>query len=234
MLISFTVSKTEYIYLQKKESKRASKISLRANIHGFFLTVPLDSNEMTLKNFLQNKQNWITKTYDYYKKYNPNFGKKYDDKFHIYYLGEKYSVDIVKDVVNNTIVSSSINKITFHVLNKKNYKKYIKNWYLKQTSMVINERIKIFSPLMNVRFTKIKIKDNSTRWGSCSSKGNLNFSLYLVAFPMDVIDYVVVHELAHLKEFNHSKKFWEIVRNIDQDYKEKISFLKKYGNFVVL
>jgi predicted metal-dependent hydrolase len=100
--------------------------------------------------------------------------------------------------------------------------------------MVINERIKIFSPLMNVRFAKIKIKDNSTRWGSCSSKGNINFSLYLVAFPMDIIDYVVVHELAHLKEFNHSKKFWELVRNIDQDYKEKISFLKKYGNFVVL
>ena len=234
MLISFTVSKTEYIYLQKKESKRASKISLMANIHGFFLTVPLDSNEMTLKNFLQNKQSWITKTYDYYKKFNPNFGKKYDDKFHIYYLGEKYSVDIVKDVVNNTIVSSSINKITFHVLSKKNYKKYIKNWYLKQTSMVINERIKIFSPLMNVRFAKIKIKDNSTRWGSCSSKGNLNFSLYLVAFPMDIIDYVVVHELAHLKEFNHSKKFWEIVRNIDHDYKEKISFLRIYGQFVVL
>ena len=87
---------------------------------------------------------------------------------------------------------------------------------------------------MNVRYTEIKIKDNSTRWGSCSSKGNLNFSLYLVAFPMEIIDYVVVHELAHLKEFNHSKKFWEIVRNIDHDYKEKISFLKKYGNFVVL
>jgi predicted metal-dependent hydrolase len=234
MLISFTVSKTEYIYLQKKESKRASKISLMANIHGFFLTVPLDFNEITLKNFLQRKQNWITKTYDYYRKFNPNFGKKYDDKFNIYYLGKKYSVDIVKDVVNNTIISSSLDKITFHVLNKKNYKKYIKNWYLKQTSIVINERINIFSAQMNVRYTKIKIKDNSTRWGSCSSKGNLNFSLYLVAFPMDIIDYVVVHELAHLKEFNHSKKFWEIIRNIDRDYKEKISFLKKYGNFVIL
>lgn len=234
MLISFTVSKTEYIYLKKKESKRASKISLMANIHGFFLTVPVNSNEAKLNHFLQNKKNWITKTYEYYKKFNSNFGKKYDDKFHIYYLGEKYSVDIVKDVVNNTIVSSSINKITFHVLNKKNYKKYIKNWYLKQTSIVINERITIFSTLMNVRYTKIKIKDNSTRWGSCSSKGNLNFSLYLAAFPMDIIDYVIIHELAHLKEFNHSKKFWKIVMTMDNNYKEKISYLKKYGNFVIL
>jgi predicted metal-dependent hydrolase len=212
MLISFTVSKTEYIYLKKKESKRASKISLMANINGFFLTVPVNSN----------------------KKVNSNFGKRYDDKFYIYYLGQKFRVDIVKDVVNNAIISSSINKISFHVINKKNYKKYIKNWYLKQTSIVINERITIFSTLMNVRYTKIKIKDNSTRWGSCSSKGNLNFSLYLAAFPMDIIDYVIIHELAHLKEFNHSKKFWEIVMTMDHNYKEKISYLKKYGNFVIL
>ena len=143
-------------------------------------------------------------------------------------------MEIVKDIIDNTRISSSINKITFHVTNKKNYKKHIKNWYLKQTSSIINERINIFSELMNVRYTKIKIKDNSSRWGSCSSKGNLNFSLYLIAFPLDIIDYVIVHELAHLKEFNHSKKFWEIISNIDHGYKEKISYLKKYGNFVII
>jgi predicted metal-dependent hydrolase len=87
---------------------------------------------------------------------------------------------------------------------------------------------------MNDKYTKIKIKDKSTRWGSCSSKGNLNFSLYLVAFPMSVIDYVIIHELAHLKEFNHSKKFWEIIMNMDHNYKEKISYLKKYGNLIIL
>ena len=87
---------------------------------------------------------------------------------------------------------------------------------------------------MNVKYTRLKIKDNSTRWGSCSSKGNINFSLYLVAFPIDIIDYVIIHELAHLKEFNHSKKFWEIVMNMDNDYKEKISYLKQYGNLVIL
>ena len=234
MLISFTVSKTEYIFLKKKESKRASRISLMANINGFFLTVPVNSNDEKLNNFLKNKKDWITKTYNYYKKINSNFGKKYDDTFNIYYLGQKYRVNFVKDVVNNVIISSSINKISFHLINKKNYKKYIKNWYLKQTSIVINERINIFSTLMNVRYSKIKIKDNSTRWGSCSSKGNLNFSLYLVAFPMDIIDYVIIHELAHLKEFNHSKKFWEIVMNMDHNYKEKICYLKRYGNFIIL
>ena len=234
MLITFTVSKSEYIYLQKKVSKRASKISLMANIHGFFLTVPLNSNESNLTHFLKNKHSWIIRTYNYYKKFNINFGKRYDDGFYIYYFGEKYKVNIVKDVVYNTIVSSSLNKITFHVINKKNYKKHIKEWYLSQTSIIINERIKFFSTLMDVKYSKIKIKDNSTRWGSCSSQGRLNFSLYLIAFPIDIIDYVVVHELAHLKEFNHSKKFWEIISNIDPNYKEKSTYLKKYANLVIL
>jgi len=234
MLISFTVSKTECIFLKKKESKRASRISLMANINGFFLTVPVNSNEAKLNIFLQNKKDWISKTYNYYKRFNSNFGKKYDDNLYIYYLGQKYTVNLVKDVVNNVIISSSINKISFHLMNKKNYKKYIKNWYLRQSSIIINERITILSTLMNVRYNKIKIKDNSSRWGSCSSKGNLNFSLYLVAFPMDIIDYVIIHELAHLKEFNHSKKFWEIVMKMDQNYKQKICYLKKYGNFVIL
>ena len=234
MLITFAVSKSEYIYLQKKESKRASKISLMANIHGFFLIVPLNSNESNLTHFLKKKHSWIIKTYNYYKKFNSNFGKRYDDGFYLYYLGQKYKVDIVKDVINNAIVSPSLNKITFHLKNKKNYKKYIKEWYLSQTSMVIKERIKIFSRLLNVKYSQIKIKDNSTRWGSCSNTGRLNFSLYLIAFPMDIIDYVIIHELAHLKEFNHSKKFWEIIMNMDHNYKEKISYLKKYGNFVIL
>ena len=83
--------------------------------------MPVNFNETNLHNFLQTtKKNWITKTYEYYKKFNANFGKKYDDKFYLYYLGQKYRVDIAKDVINNAIISSSINKITFHVLNKKN------------------------------------------------------------------------------------------------------------------
>ncbi|MFL6461445.1 MAG: hypothetical protein ACJ71J_10975, partial [Nitrososphaeraceae archaeon] len=63
--------------MQKKESKRASRISLMANINGFFLTVPVNSNEAKLNIFLQNKKDWISKTYDYYKRFNSNFGKKY-------------------------------------------------------------------------------------------------------------------------------------------------------------
>ena len=62
----------------------------------------------------------------------------------------------------------------------------------------------------------------------------INFSLYLIAFPIDIIDYVIVHELAHLIEFNHSKKFWAVVSKIDPSYKEKVYYLKKNSNLVTL
>ena len=86
----------------------------------------------------------------------------------------------------------------------------------------------------NDRFFKedikdIRLKNNQSNWGSCSTKRNLNFSTRLLFAPEDVIDYVIVHELAHLKEMNHSPKFWKIVADVMPDYEEKEVWLKENG-----
>lgn len=78
--------------------------------------------------------------------------------------------------------------------------------------------------------TEIRLKYNSSNWGSCSSKGNVNLSSRLLFAPLEVIDYVIIHELAHLIEMNHSAKFWNIVRAAMPNYKEKEHWLKKHGN----
>lgn len=76
---------------------------------------------------------------------------------------------------------------------------------------------------------EVKLKYVHSRWGSCSSKGNINLSTRLLFAPDDVIDYVIIHELAHLIEFNHSKKFWSIIAQIMPDYKEKEKWLEVNG-----
>ena len=94
---------------------------------------------------------------------------------------------------------------------------------------VIPERVAYYAQIMAVRYGRITIRNQRTRWGSCSSKGNLNFNCLLMLVPPRVMDYVVVHELCHLKQMNHSKAFWLLVENVLPDYKESRKWLKENG-----
>jgi predicted metal-dependent hydrolase len=101
--------------------------------------------------------------------------------------------------------------------------------FLKQKTQVlklIQERVDYYNKILNFSFKKIAIKNNKSRWGSCSRKGNLNFNFKLIFLSLEVVDYVVVHELAHLGEFNHSKKFWRLVASALPDYRARRKELK--------
>ena len=97
----------------------------------------------------------------------------------------------------------------------------------------IPERVAHFAPLVGVRYGGITIRNQKTRWGSCSGKGNLNFNCLLMLTPPDVIDYVVVHELCHLKEMNHSPRFWAEVERVLPDYKKSRLWLKRNGGVLI-
>ena len=97
----------------------------------------------------------------------------------------------------------------------------------------IPERVAYFAGQMGVTYGRITIRNQKTRWGSCSSKGNLNFNCLLMLTPPEVIDYVVVHELCHRKEMNHSKAFWKEVAHVMPDYKKALSWLKTEGGMVM-
>ena len=94
-------------------------------------------------------------------------------------------------------------------------------------------RVAYFSKQVGVNYGGITIRNQKTRWGSCSSKGNLNFNCLLMLTPPEVIDYVVVHELCHRKEMNHSKAFWDEVAKILPDYKKQVQWLKNEGGRIM-
>ena len=102
-------------------------------------------------------------------------------------------------------------------------------WYKKQARTVLTERVEFFARECGFNVKKIRISSARTRWGSCSTKGTLSFTWRLVMAPLEVIDYVVVHELCHLKELNHSKVFWSQVGVILPDYKLRRKWLKDNG-----
>lgn len=98
---------------------------------------------------------------------------------------------------------------------------------------VIPERVEYFAKVIGVTYGKITIRNQKTRWGSCSSKGNLNFNCLLMLAPPEVLDYVVVHELCHRKQMNHSKAFWLEVEKVLPDYKEARKWIKEEGSQMI-
>lgn len=93
---------------------------------------------------------------------------------------------------------------------------------------LLTEKSAAWAERMGVDFGRISIREQATRWGSCSGKGNLNYNWKLILLPDEIIDYVVVHELAHRKEMNHSRRFWDIVEQELPDYRQRRKVLRLY------
>ena len=98
---------------------------------------------------------------------------------------------------------------------------------------IIPQRVRYYADLMGVTYGRITIRMQKSRWGSCSGKGNLNFNCLLMRTPETILDYVVVHELCHLKEMNHSPRFWAEVEKVLPDYKERRKWLKDHESEIM-
>ena len=98
-----------------------------------------------------------------------------------------------------------------------------------KAKVIIPQKVRYYAPLVRVDYGRITIRNQKTRWGSCSSKGNLNFNCLLMEFPDAVIDYVVVHELCHRKHMNHSARFYAEIDKVFPNYKQCHLWLKQNG-----
>ena len=103
----------------------------------------------------------------------------------------------------------------------------------KEALEVVPGKVAYYAQKINVTYGRITIRNQRSRWGSCSAKGNLNFNCLLMMAPEEVLDYVIVHELCHRKEMNHSEQFWKEVEKILPDYKKQRTWLKTYGGALI-
>ncbi|ROL60914.1 M48 family peptidase [Bacteroidetes/Chlorobi group bacterium ChocPot_Mid] len=214
-------------------SKRRT-FSIEINPKGLLtIRAPLRASNGEIKNIIKDKYDWI-------KKKKKEISKKMAQKKKRHYvngekfecLGKEYTL-ILKDN-HKFAFSTSQDKL---ILNS-NYQKVARNlliyWYKNQALKYITRRASHFAEIMNTNFNRINITGANTRWGSCSNNKNLNFSWKLILAPKQIVDYVIVHELSHLFEMSHSKKFWNRVAQVLPNYMIYETWLKENGHLLDL
>lgn len=186
---------------------------------------PFGVDNDTILKVVQKHKKWIEKKEKEIKTRDPQFSpKEFVNGEGFLYLGKYYKLEIVDNqkeqlkFKNGFYLSKDALPQAREVFIK---------WYKKAAYEKISERVKWYAQKSSFKYNKINITNAQKRWGSCSLKGNLNFSWRLIMAPLRVIDYVVIHELVHLEEKNHSKKFWNKIKVIMPDYEKYDKWLKK-------
>ena len=197
-----------------KRSYRAKHARLEVSVEtGLTIVIPSSYDIADIPDLLRKRGRWILdKLAKYASGYPIIGGKELRSGNFIPYLGRHLKVVTRHDP--GTAVSAKLEKNRLLVsLNSQNGRLnlVLEWWYRQQAEKLIKKRADELCPQLGVTYNRLTIRGAKTRWGSCSRKGNLNFNWKLMMVPEPVIDYVIIHELAHLKEMNHSKNFWKLV-----------------------
>ena len=129
----------------------------------------------------------------------------------------------------SSLVEEGALRVTLAELTSESLRAALEAWYRRQGRRIFAERTAYWNAQFGFAYGRIAIRDQKSRWGSCSRQGNLNFNWRLLLAPLDVLDYIVIHELAHLKEGNHSPRFWALVAEKCPDYRRFRDWLRQHG-----
>ena len=190
------------------------------------VTIPFLYPKFLVKGILEEKADWIAQAQERMK--NRQSARPVNTYL---FLGKSYQLETrsgQKEVIELE------DKLYIGISSKRGLKTYLESWYKQQARKIIVKRVELYAKRSGATYTSIKITSAETRWGSCSSQKTLNFNWKLVMAPIEVIDYVVSHELAHLTEMNHSKDFWETVRKMYPMYREYRTWLKRHGHTLTI
>jgi predicted metal-dependent hydrolase len=205
-------------YRLKRSPKRRS-IGLRIDDHGLSVSVPLRASESWLHNVLQEKAHWIVERLAR-RAANQAAVMRWAEGEHIDYLGELLTLcttpkprAAMPQQHGETLLLPLPNPLDPLAIERA-----VMRWYRAQALTLCQQRIHHYAALMQLHPSKIMLSSARTQWGSCTSRGTVRINWRLIKLPPHLLDYVVVHELAHLAEMNHSAAFWRVVATACPDY----------------
>lgn len=235
-------TKEEEITVNIIASKRKSiGIEIKPDLT-VILRVPGLMKEREIKAFMQQRTDWIIRNYNKQKEVTSHIVQKAAKE--IYYEGAMLPLN-GEYMLLHIIKGKDSKSAAYKVVRKENgffefrietlsessefWKACIIEWYRSYAKVTLKNRAAYYADLLGITFQRVTIKEQKTRWGSCSSKGNLNFNWKLIMMPERIWEYVVVHEVCHRIQMNHSSLFWKEVEKLIPDYRERKEWLKHHG-----
>ncbi len=218
-------------YSLKRSRKRKKTISLQiGNNSAITIYAPHHTPVKEINRFVEEKQNWIDRAVR--KQANLQIlqtEKTYTTGDAFYYLGQAYPLEYYFEPLENAGVVFWNNRFFLNSPASIDMRKhYFVSWYKKKAEQYLNDRVDFYGNMLKLTTSGVRITSAEKRWGSCSYNNHISFSFRLVMAPPAVIDYVVVHELMHIREKNHSSKFWNLVLEVIPDYKAQRSWLREH------
>src|SRR5215204_311064 len=219
-------------YVIKTRRIKTSEVIVDADT--ITVRVPLDKDKTEIQKLVLDKARWILRKQKEYREIIPEVTKpSFKENTTLPYLGNNYSLKINKNQANNSIeiddgkfiVRVKSAKVSNNVL-----KKLYENWITENAQSIFESKIRKYSKKLGVRVKSVTIKNLRNRWGSLTKSGIINLNVNMIKAPEDVIDYIIVHELCHLKIKEHSHRYWDLLHKFMPNYQDKIEWLKVNGN----
>ena len=213
-------------YTLKRSGKRRS-IGLRIDDRGLTVSVPLRASEKWLHSVLQDKAHWVVEKLEGWQtRIQPLI--RWQDGEKIDYLGELLVLRVEQSLfaVPAARHGSELWAFVGGGSQATSLEKTVSCWYKQQAEQFFVQRVAYYAPLLKVAPRLVKLSEAKTQWGSCTANGSVRLNVQLIKLPPRLSDYVVVHELAHLRELNHSAAFWRVVESVCPDHVDLRAELK--------
>jgi len=206
-----------------RRSEDATEPRIDIDIRGVQVVLPDDADKSP-EALLSENLNWVLetkRTYDTYREQAPE--RRFEPGATFPYLGDDHEI-VVEPRLAHGVADGEI-RLRQSAVDQSSLKRVLENFYRSRAREHLTDCAEAFADSMELSYDRIELRNQRTRWGSCSTNGVLSFNWRLVMAPPDVIDYVVVHELAHLQESDHDERFWRLVEAEIPEYRELSDWL---------
>ena len=216
-----------------QRTPRARRLSLRIAPHtGVVVIAPPQAPAAVIEAFVRRHQPWVARQWQRLAAAAADVPQRWPYGETLPYRGAEYPVQV--EAGPHTVVARAEGclRVQMRRPNVLGARRLLKRWYMAEAQRCCLVQAQAWRPRLRVTWTHCQVRDQRARWGSCSATGRLSFNYRLVMAPPAVLDYVVLHELAHRREMNHSSRFWALVAAHCPAYREALHWLKRYGPYL--